>query len=301
MKRAAQSRRAGYTIVETMIFLAVSAAMFTSAMALINGKQNRTEFTNSVRNFESSLNDIANDVSNGYYNNATSTGGSYKCSVNGNNITLGTGASTPDGCILIGKAIQFGPSGSNKEKYSTINLVGKQFINGSIANGDVKDINESSVFAVTPNQTTPNLPDASTDITIGGGVTVECVLYASSAVTPAASPCSNQGSMKKVDTISYMTTFHGLAAGVETSGSSQIDLLIKQSGNDVNVGRNKKDVAQELNGYNVGNVTNLSNAPGSAVYICLQSNGSNQYALVSLGGAASRTATQTSFYSGKCS
>ncbi len=59
----------GYTIVETMIFLAVSGALFLSAMLLINGQQRKTEFSTSVRDFDSKLQSIIGNVSSGYYNN----------------------------------------------------------------------------------------------------------------------------------------------------------------------------------------------------------------------------------------
>ncbi len=68
------NRSTGYTIVETMIFLAVSSLMFISAMILINGRQSRAEFIQAVRVFEANLRDVANDVSTGYYANTTQAG-----------------------------------------------------------------------------------------------------------------------------------------------------------------------------------------------------------------------------------
>ena len=74
MKRASGGRSHGFTIVETMIVLAVSGALFTSAIFFIGGRQQKAEFTASVRNFETSINDIANDVSDGYFADNAGTG-----------------------------------------------------------------------------------------------------------------------------------------------------------------------------------------------------------------------------------
>ena len=62
-----EARRGGYTIVETLIFLAVSALLFVSTIILISGRQAKAQFTNSVRDLVSDITDVANDVANGYY------------------------------------------------------------------------------------------------------------------------------------------------------------------------------------------------------------------------------------------
>jgi type II secretory pathway pseudopilin PulG len=59
--------RAGYTIVEVMVVLAVTTALFVAAAIAFSGRQARVEFTESVRNYESRLQAMISDVSNGYY------------------------------------------------------------------------------------------------------------------------------------------------------------------------------------------------------------------------------------------
>lgn len=96
----------GYTIVETMIFLAVSGILFISAMLLVNGQQRKTEFTALVRDFDSKLQSIMGNVASGYYNNP----GAVTCTVSATPrrpiITMG--ASTQgqnEGCTFIGQYI----------------------------------------------------------------------------------------------------------------------------------------------------------------------------------------------------
>jgi type II secretory pathway pseudopilin PulG len=68
MRRAVPLAEAGYTIVETMIFLIVTGALMVSAVLLFNGKISRSQFTVAVRQFGSTINNTINEVSTGTYN-----------------------------------------------------------------------------------------------------------------------------------------------------------------------------------------------------------------------------------------
>jgi type II secretory pathway pseudopilin PulG len=116
----------GYTIIETIIFLAVSSALMASAMAVISGKQDRTRYTQTVATFEQELKDTLNDVSTGYYPNS----GNFSCvkesfPAGRNNIkTLNItspgnkeqGANSE--CIFLGKAIEFTAGSSAYNAYT---------------------------------------------------------------------------------------------------------------------------------------------------------------------------------------
>jgi hypothetical protein len=298
MNRAVSSRSVGYTIVETMIFLAVSAAMFMSAMALISGRQNRTEFNSSIRDFEASMNDLANDVTNGYYSNTTSNGQTFYCHASATTLLVNTTSSTTQGCTFIGKALQFSPANTDKAMYSVINLVGRQFKNADPSYGDVQNIDDASVVAVSPAESAPYnaVPDATQDIRINGGVTAECVVY-SLTLDPPNQPCSS--GLTKIDTITFMTTFHGIGFnGDQESGSSDVNLLVPTAAALTKpVGQTKANAAERLNAYKVANTA----TPSRGVHICLQSNGTNEYALVTIGGKSSQFVANTQVFPGQCS
>ena len=57
----------GYTIVEVLIFLAVSALIFASAAIAIGGQQQNVQYSQAVREFEIQVKDAINDVANGFY------------------------------------------------------------------------------------------------------------------------------------------------------------------------------------------------------------------------------------------
>jgi hypothetical protein len=96
----------GYTIVEVMMFLAVSGLLFVFATRAINGQRQRTEFNVAIRAFQSDIENIINDGRDGYYP-ATDIG----CTKNASNVpefTLGSGTQGQNiDCIMIGKALEF--------------------------------------------------------------------------------------------------------------------------------------------------------------------------------------------------
>lgn len=110
MRRLAQAR--GFTIVETMIVLAVTAAMFIVAITAFSGQQERTRFSQATRDFTSKVSDVANDVSAGYFADTDE----WTCTQRPTNSPLIEQGAAPSGqgknqdCIFLGKALQFGPN-----------------------------------------------------------------------------------------------------------------------------------------------------------------------------------------------
>lgn len=102
---------AGYTIVELMIVLAVSAIIAIGAFSAINGQRQRNEFSLGVRDFEQTITDIANDVSQGYFPNQ---GNNILCTA-GSGITftdVGQGGKDQGNnadCLFAAKVIEFQP------------------------------------------------------------------------------------------------------------------------------------------------------------------------------------------------
>ncbi len=117
---------AGYTIVETMIFLGVSAVLFMSASALISGRQRKTQFATTVREFSTKLESIYGNVGSGYYNST----GKVKCDVSGLppnqtiNVTSsgGNDQGTNGKCVYLGQVL-VSPQ-ANASDFQIISLVG---------------------------------------------------------------------------------------------------------------------------------------------------------------------------------
>ncbi|HVS58316.1 MAG TPA: hypothetical protein VHD60_01105 [Candidatus Saccharimonadales bacterium] len=126
---------AGYTIVEVMIFLAVSGAMFLIAAVFINGRQAAAEFSQATGDISTQLQQVINNVINGYYpsqENFSCQGGDVNNGPTFPNAAKGKG--TNKGCIFIGEVVQFGVAGTQGAGYNVIPVVGNQTVTDTTTN-----------------------------------------------------------------------------------------------------------------------------------------------------------------------
>jgi type II secretory pathway pseudopilin PulG len=127
--------RGGFTIVETLIFLAVSGTMFIIAFYGMRGQQDSVGFRQSLNGMEQKIREIFNNVDNGYFGNT----GQYTCSAPGPSYRIITPfpASTSGGgnsgdCVFIGKTVDF--NGSDKSKMNIATLIGSRLAENLIYN-----------------------------------------------------------------------------------------------------------------------------------------------------------------------
>ncbi len=123
----------GFTIVETLIVLAVSSALLLSAMALISGKQNRTAFQTSSNNLQQHFQQLVNQTMSGYYPGS----GTFTCTGNASGAATAplkfTNGTTEQGsnetCTFMGLALVFngpGQTGGNADKYTLFAMAGNR-------------------------------------------------------------------------------------------------------------------------------------------------------------------------------
>lgn len=101
----------GYTILEVMIFLVVSASLLASAAVVIGGSQGHTQFRQGIYDLNSKMSAWISNVTSGFPGGANR---SYSCILGGNGrpqISSPPTASTTPDCVFIGKAIQFSDVG----------------------------------------------------------------------------------------------------------------------------------------------------------------------------------------------
>jgi prepilin-type N-terminal cleavage/methylation domain-containing protein len=103
--------RGGFTIVESLIALAISSSLFVIMMVMFNGRQARVEFSQGMRDIESYILDVANDVRNGYYPSV----GNQVCSVDvaTGNVKFSSGTTlqgTSNECVFAGNLLLFDSS-----------------------------------------------------------------------------------------------------------------------------------------------------------------------------------------------
>ncbi len=169
-----QQRSSGYTIIEVLIFFAVTGVLLVSALAIFRGQQGRTQFTQAVRETDQQLRTIINEVGSGQYTkkeNFTCVAAGQTAAPTFNSSSSEQGTNT--GCIFLGKVIQFGPSVpgqctapslSNCTQYNIFTLMGRRQYNGQ----DVARLSAAKPRAV------PNLTE---NFTLPGGLRVTAMKW----------------------------------------------------------------------------------------------------------------------------
>jgi len=109
----------GFTIVEVLIFLGVSGALLLSALTLIGGQQNKTEFNQAYNDIQKQIEGIINNVGNGYYPSSKK----IECTASGNTISISDGTAeqgTQKGCVFLGQTLRSEPTDKQTLIISTI-------------------------------------------------------------------------------------------------------------------------------------------------------------------------------------
>jgi type II secretory pathway pseudopilin PulG len=288
------SNKNGYTIVEVMIFMAVTGLLIVSAMALITGQQNKTEFTQGTRDLELQIQDIINNVATGYYQNTNN----FVCRDSGNGDFAGFPTITNNtsnnqganiGCTFIGHVLQFAPDGMDDTMKDYV-VVGRQFYTPS--SSTVKQIVDS-LEAAKPTPIAPSVrdtgtppnppPDASAITTLPFGLTVQRVTY------------DNNGTLAQAGAIGFFSTFVPYGNGLQQSGSQSTDIVIIPGVTIANPSNTTKTTIDGIISLENGVVANTRN-PKGGVNICLKSGGTNQYAVITLG-VSGRDITNLKIYS----
>lgn len=107
----------GYTIIETLIFLVVSAALFFSVIGVYTVQNRRTQFYQSVQTFDQKVRDVLNDVDSGFY----PTLNNIVCTDSGGTVAVSEGSveqGKNQACVFAGKALQLNQNSGNYDIYT---------------------------------------------------------------------------------------------------------------------------------------------------------------------------------------
>jgi hypothetical protein len=133
----------GYTIVESLIFLAVTSAMFVMIMGTMSGRQQRAEFQYGIREVITQIEDIMNDVSTGNYNSPAN----YSCVLDGSGapvVSSGAGTQgTNQYCIYVGRILRFSQLGGEQDTMTVYTMAGRRKT-GGLNPSDVSTLRDSN-------------------------------------------------------------------------------------------------------------------------------------------------------------
>jgi len=251
-------RPRGFTVVETLIVLAVTGGLFLAIAATLSGRQQRTQFQQSINDIRAQIEQVIGDVGNGFFPST----GTFKCMATGGGIvinsgTVGQGENT--GCVFLGKAMQFQISGTDPEEYDVFTIAGLQ---RTSSGQEVTTYAQAQPLAISPSTSHPSIPDAVDKRTLQYGLTTLWARYGV-ANTP-------------IGAVAFTTSLASYNGNSLVSGAQQTN-VIPITGSSLNV--TQQAAAEEINTQLASSPIN----PTGGIHICFVSGGSNQSGLITIG------------------
>lgn len=105
----------GFTVVEVLVVVAVTGALFVSVVLLVAGRQQEAQFEQAVNDVKVQIETVINESQSGY------PGGVSGCRNTGSTYTTTT---PDDSCIFLGKAIQFTVGANERVNMGIHTIVG---------------------------------------------------------------------------------------------------------------------------------------------------------------------------------
>lgn len=118
----------GFTVMETLIVLGITALLLFSVLALVGGKTSQAQFTSAINGAQTGLQQVIDNASGGSYPNE----GHFTCTINSGTIIIGGSTNqqgSNSGCTFIGSMVAFSgysqPTVANQQ-YTVYTVVGQQ-------------------------------------------------------------------------------------------------------------------------------------------------------------------------------
>lgn len=251
--------RSGFTIIETLIFLAVTTALLISGMLLINGQERKTRFTQSLNDIREQIDGLINNVATGYYFNNEN----FSCStfLNGQpNYPLLVGQrGTNERCIYLGRAIQFRVGGVD-QNISIFTIGGRQFKSGSVT---VPSASLADAYPRAIHHTS-----AIENKQLGAGIIPKAMKYNGTSSTSI---------------LAIITDFAGLDGSGNLTSSSRSAQLYGISGATLNPATSQGVAIGLMTSPTLG-IPAPNFVRANDVTICFESTGTDQYGIITVGG-----------------
>jgi type II secretory pathway pseudopilin PulG len=261
----------GFTIVETMIFLAVSGALVLVGLTAISGTQGRSEFRVAVNDAQQQIDKVINNVTNGYYADTSN----ISCRNIGNNTVLQptpSVAGTNLDCSFLGRVIWFrqSPAPPAMVVYSVAGI--RQ--TGGVDKKEVVSMSEAD----------PDVIESSREeILLKNGLTI-------GSVSIGASP--------NIGAVGFFTSFGSYTSSGGLGSSSSKYNFAGLSGTTTSTDNIRASINDSAfrNHYDNNN-PNFGKNPNDGIRVCLLG-GDNQRAYITIGGQGKLATTTLSISPG---
>jgi prepilin-type N-terminal cleavage/methylation domain-containing protein len=248
----------GFTIVETLVVIAITGVLFSAIVVTLSGRQSKTEFTQAIQEIQSQIQQTIDDVGTGYYPN----GKNFQCTASLAGPQFTSSATTDQGanagCVFLGKAIQLGvPRAGGLENFNIFTIAGLQ------RTPDGKEVQSYSDAKPTPISPPITSIDATEKKQLLYGLTTLKATYGSSDTS--------------VGTIAFVNSLASYNDSLVVSGSQQVQVIpIRTSA----LGSNQQNAASAVQSQ----LANSDVNPSGGVKICFVSGGTDQSGLITIGG-----------------
>ncbi len=264
-------RGGGFTVIEVVIVLGISAGLFVTAAVMIAGRQSQAAFDQSARQIQSQIQQALNEVAAGFYPNRSD----FQCTASGGGPILSAGASsqgTNSGCIFLGKALQFGVGSVDSDLFTTYTISGLQ--NGGSGGAESSTLDEAkpTIVAASTAHSGAGYPDNSVDERLQNGLRTVRMWYKNGG------PEVEIGSLAFVNSLAIYGT-----GGKIVSGAGSVNIVAIDT---TALGDSKQDAVDAMNSGTAADnkiATGTLN-PSGGVFICFEGN-TEDYAIVQIGGA----------------
>lgn len=275
LRRGASSHGSGFTVIEVVIVLAITGALFVSAAVMISGRQNQTAFDQAVQQIHSQVQQVLNEVSTGFYpNNAN-----FQCTalVAGSPPTLSPGSAnqgTNSGCIFLGKAMQFKLAGSDPEQFAVYTIAGLKDFGTCTAgtNAEADCLAAAMPMTVAPSnssEVSSGYPDLSVNETLQYGLRAVRMWY------------NNGGTDQEIGAVAFVNSLTRQSTGSVLSGTGQVNMIALDGSS---LDASKLDIVELMDSNGGDGVAGGTINPSGGIFICFESGGTNDWGIIKIGG-----------------
>lgn len=283
---AGSPQGSGFTIIEVMIVLIVSGALFISAAVLISGRQNQTAFDQAIRQIHSEIQQTVNDVAVGYFPDTN-----FRCTAGGSGPSISTGTNgqgTNSGCVFLGKAMQFKLQSTDPEQFAVYSIAGLQ----QFGQQETQNLAQAAPKAIAPSSAEPGLPDLTTISKLQSGLATN-----DNTATTKGMWFNHNGVDTTIGSVAFINSLASYDAGGGIKSGIQQVVVYPVGGSAL--GATQAQGADAINSLDFRNPTTSPPDPSGGVYLCFASAGTDQSGLIKIGGNNRTLSVTLKIYRGK--
>jgi len=246
----------GFTIVETLVVLAVTGGLFAAVAVSLSGRQARTQFEQSVQAAKAQIQQVINDVAVGNY----PANQNFNCIASPLGPTISSGSTRQgenSGCIFLGKVIQFDVASTDPEQFRVYALAG---LLRDSTGAEVTSYSAAKPRVIAPSSSSPAVPDDSVKGILQYGLSTASMKYGAT----------------DIGAIAFVNNLASYSSGSIVSGSEQVNMIPV---NTTSLGMTPAAAAQAINNQLASSPVN----PSTGVKLCLADARVGESGLITIG------------------